>query len=85
MVTKQQLTAAGLSSEECPLPHCYGHLNQTPKGFKCTLCKAEFLTGTATQWKRIRGVMKSIMDQWQEESRIEAELTGFWGLEDIEE
>lgn len=79
------LEAAGLSSQDCPLPHCFGHLNQTNKGFECSICKAEFLTVRAEAWKRTRGVMESIIKQWEEESRIEERLCGFWELDTDEQ
>jgi len=79
MTTREQLNAAGLETETCPMQDCYGHLAfiHEEQLFRCSMCGQVYPTSnTGKTHKQVNRLMKSFVNQWVEESRIEAELLG---------
>ncbi len=76
---KQALKRAGLEDETCPMINCYGHLTyvESEQFFKCPLCGEIFPTTKASkQWKETNKVISLLLQKWEEEARLEAELLG---------
>lgn len=75
-ILTDQLESAGLTSQECPMLNCYGHLNfiETESFFKCTLCNEIFPTTKALKlWKENNKAIKSIVEEWEQQEREDSE------------